>query len=55
LYSEELHDLYWSLNVGGRGTGKQWKRWEKINALEKLKIHKIFSLKPRKEEELWEI
>jgi hypothetical protein len=34
--------LYWSLSTGGWGTERQWDRWDKKNALEKLKIHKKF-------------
>jgi hypothetical protein len=39
LQSEKLHDLYWSLSAGGWWTERQWDRWDKRNALGKLKIH----------------
>jgi hypothetical protein len=40
----KLHDLYWSLSGGGWRTERQWDRWDKSNALEKLKIHTKFQL-----------
>jgi hypothetical protein len=39
LHIEELHDLYCSLNSGGRGTERIWDRWGKRNALENFQTH----------------
>ena len=39
MHIEALHDLYWPLSAGGRGTERQWDRWNKSNALQKLKIN----------------
>ena len=44
LHGEELRDLYWALNVGGR-----WDGWDKRNWI----YTQNFSLKPWKEEALW--
>jgi len=32
-HSEELHDLYWAVNVGGWCTEREWGKWEKRNSL----------------------
>jgi len=45
LHSEQLHDLYWWVNVGGKWTERLWDRWGKGYELEKLKIDTNFQLK----------
>jgi hypothetical protein len=48
LHIDELHCLYCSLNSGGRRTEIVWDRWDKRNALEKLKIRTIFQFETLK-------
>jgi hypothetical protein len=45
---EKLNDLYWSLNYGGWWAKTQWGRWDRRNALEKLKIHTKLQLETQK-------
>jgi len=48
LHIEALHDLYWPLSAGGRGTERQWDRWDKRKALENLEIHIKFQFETLK-------
>ena len=48
LYRVELHDLYWWVNCGGWWTEWEWGRWDKSNALGKLKMKTKFQLETLK-------
>ena len=44
LHSEELHDWYWWVNVGGRWTERLWEGWDKRKETREIKNKQKISL-----------